>query len=128
MDKKRIRRIESELTKEISIMIRSDIKDPRIAPITSITEIDLTDDLQSAKIYISVLGDDTEKEETIEGLKNSTGFIKRELGNRMNLRHIPDIKFILDTQIEQALHIESLIDKVIKQDNEARSERNELEE
>lgn len=125
MDKKRIRRIESELIKEISIMIRSDIKDPRIAPITSITEIDLTDDLQSAKIYISVLGDEEEKEETIEGLKSSIGFIKRELGNRMNLRHIPDIKFILDTQIEQAMHIESLIDKAIKQDEEARSERNE---
>lgn len=125
MDKKRIRRIESELIKEISIMIRSDIKDPRIAPITSITEIDLTDDLQSAKIYISVLGDEKEKEETIEGLKSSIGFIKRELGNRMNLRHIPDIKFILDTQIEQAMHIESLIDKAIKQDEEARSERNE---
>ena len=65
MDKKRIRRIESELIKEISIMIRSDIKDPRIAPITSITEIDLTDDLQSAKIYISVLGDEEEKEENL---------------------------------------------------------------
>lgn len=125
MDKKRIRRIESELTKEISMMIRSDIKDPRIAPITSITEINLTDDLQSAKIYVSVLGEDEEKKETIEGLKNSIGFIKRELGNRMNLRHIPDIKFILDTQIEQAMHIESLIDKAIKQDEEARSERNE---
>lgn len=125
MDKKRIRRIESELTKEISMMIRSDIKDPRIAPITSITEINLTDDLQSAKIYVSILGEDEEKKETIEGLKNSIGFIKRELGNRMNLRHIPDIKFILDTQIEQAMHIESLIDKAIKQDEEARSERNE---
>ncbi len=58
MDKKRIKRIESELKKEISVMISNDIKDPRIAPITSITDIELTDDLQSAKIYISVLGSD----------------------------------------------------------------------
>ena len=60
MDKKRIRRIESELIKEISIMIRSDIKDPRIAPITSITEIDLTDDLQSAKIIDKAIKQDEE--------------------------------------------------------------------
>lgn len=125
MDKKRIKRIESELTKEISLLIRNDIKDPRIAPITSVTEIKLTDDLQSAKIYISVLGDEEEKNETIEGLKSSIGFIKKELGRRMNLRHIPDLKFILDTNLEQALHIESLIDKAIKQDNEARNEREE---
>lgn len=125
MDKKRLKRIESELKKEISILINSDIKDPRIAPITSITEINLTNDLQSAKIYISILGDEFAKSETMEGLKNSTGFIKRELGNRMNLRHIPDLKFILDTQIEQAIHIESLIDRVIKQDEEARNEREE---
>lgn len=125
MDKKRIKRIESELTKEISLLIRNDIKDPRIAPITSVTEIKLTDDLQSAKIYISVLGDEEEKSETIEGLKSSIGFIKKELGRRMNLRHIPDLKIVLDTNLEQALHIESLIDRAIKQDNEARNEREE---
>ena len=125
MDKKRLKRIQSELTKEISMLINSDIKDPRIATITSITEIDLTDDLQSAKVYVSVFGNEKEKEETIEGLISSTGFIKRELGSRMNLRHIPDLKFMLDDQVEKALHIESLIDMAIKQDEEARSGREE---
>lgn len=125
MDKKRIKRIESELTKEISLLIRNDIKDPRIAPITSITEIKLTDDLQSAKIYVSVLGDDQDKKDTIDGLVSSIGFIKKELGRRMNLRHIPDLKIILDTNIEEALRIESLIDKAIKQDTEAQNERQE---
>lgn len=123
MDKKRIKRIESELKKEISLMINSDIKDPRIAPITSITDIELTDDLQSAKIFVSVLGSDFEKSETIYGLQNSIGFIKRELGKRMNLRHIPDLKIILDEHIEEAIRMEKLISDVIKKDNEAINER-----
>lgn len=125
MDKKRIRRIESELKKEISMIINQDIKDPRIADIISITEIDLTDDLQSAKVYFSVLGDDKEKQDSLEGLNSSIGFIKRELGSRMNLRHIPDLKLILDEKIEEAMRMEKLIDDVIKKDNEAINERKE---
>lgn len=125
MDKKRIKRIESELKKEISVMISNDIKDPRIAPITSITDIELTDDLQSAKIYISVLGSDKEKCDTIDGLQSSIGYIKRELGKRMNLRHIPKLKIILDDNIEEAMRIEKLISEVIKKDTEAQNEREE---
>lgn len=125
MDKKRIKRIESELKKEISVMISNDIKDPRIALITSITDIELTDDLQSAKIYISVLGSDKEKCDTIDGLQSSIGYIKRELGKRMNLRHIPQLKIILDDNIEEAMRIEKLISEVIKKDTEAQNEREE---
>lgn len=125
MDKKRIKRIESELKKEISVMISNDIKDPRIAPITSITDIELTDDLQSAKIFISVLGSDEEKNNTIDGLQNSIGYIKRELGKRMNLRHIPQLKIVLDDNIEEAMRIEKLISEVIKKDTEAQNEREE---
>ncbi|MFM1524849.1 MULTISPECIES: 30S ribosome-binding factor RbfA [Helcococcus] len=125
MDKKRIKRIESELKKEISVMISNDIKDPRIAPITSITDIELTDDLQSAKIFISVLGSDEEKNDTIDGLQNSIGYIKRELGKRMNLRHIPQLKIVLDDNIEEAMRIEKLISEVIKKDTEAQNEREE---
>ena len=128
MNIKRIKRIESELKKEISMMITSDIKDPRIAPITSITEIDLTDDLQSAKIYVSVLGTDKEKEDTIEGLKNSIGYIKRELGKRLNLRHIPELRILLDEHIENAMRMEKLISDVIKKDEEARNERSKFED
>lgn len=123
MNKTRIARIASEIKKEISQIISSDLKDSRIAPITSITEVDLKDDLQSAKIYVSVFGDENEKNDTIEGLTHSIGFIKRELGSRMNLRHIPDIKFILDSNIEKAMKLDKLIDDVIKKDNEAINER-----
>lgn len=125
MDKKRIKRIESELKKEISALINTELKNPRIAPITSITEVDLTDDLQSAKIYVSVFGKEYEKKETIEALQHSIGFIKRELGKRMQLRHIPDLKIILDEHIEEAMRMEKLISDVIKKDVEARNEREE---
>lgn len=125
MNKTRIRRIASELQKEISVLINQDLKDSRIAPITSITEIDLTDDLQSAKVYISVLGSQKEKEETMEGLNHSKGFIKKELGNRMNLRHIPELYFILDEQLEKAMRMDKLISEVIKKDNEATHDREE---
>lgn len=123
MNKTRLARIASELQKEISMIITNDLKDSRIAPITSITEVDLKDDLQSAKIYVSVFGTDFEKDETMEGLTHSIGYIKRELGSRMNLRHIPDLKFILDTNIEKAMKMDKLIDDVIKKDNEAINER-----
>ena len=125
MNKTRIRRIASELQKEISVMINQDLKDSRIAPITSITEIDLTDDLQSAKVYISVLGTKKEKEDTMEGLVHSKGYIKKELGNRMNLRHIPELYFILDEQLEKAMRMDKLISEVIKKDNEAINDREE---
>ncbi|EHR34434.1 30S ribosome-binding factor RbfA [Helcococcus kunzii] len=125
MDKKRIKRIESELKKEISALINTELKNPRIAPITSITEVDLTDDLQSAKIYVSVFGKEYEKKETIEALQHSIGFIKRELGKRMQLRHIPELKIILDEHIEEAMRMEKLISDVIKKDEEARNEREE---
>lgn len=125
MDKKRIKRIESELKKEISVMINTELKNPNIAPITSITEINLTDDLQSAKIFVSVFGKDYEKRDTIEALQQSIGYIKRELGKRMKLRHIPDLTIILDEHIEEAMRLEKLISDVIKKDNEAINEREE---
>lgn len=125
MNKTRIRRIASEIKKEISVLINQDLKDSRIAPITSITEIDLTDDLQSAKVYISVLGSQKEKKDTMEALEHSKGFIKKELGNRMNLRHIPQLYFILDEQLEKAMKMDKLISEVIKKDNEAIHDRQE---
>lgn len=123
MKETRIKRIASELKKEISSIINNELKDTRISPITSITELNLSDDLQSAKVYISVLGDKEEKIKTIEGLKSSKGYIKKKLGSVMNLRHIPEIIFTLDEQIENALKMEKLIDEVIKKDNEAINNR-----
>lgn len=120
MDIKRVRRIAGEMQKEISMIIANGIKDPRVSPMASVTAVDLKNDLQFAKIYISVLGDDKEKQDTIDGLKSSIGFIKKELGERLKLRHIPDITIHLDESIERGIYMEKLISEVMKKDNENR--------
>ena len=127
MDLKRTRRIAQELKKEVSSIISIDLKDPRVSGLASITDVELTNDLSQAKIFVSIIGDDEEKEETIEGLNSSKGFIKKELGQRLRLRHIPDVIYVLDETIERGIYMDNLIDKVIKQDEENRK-RHERED
>lgn len=120
MDDKRTRRIEHELKREISSIMANDIKDPRVSTLASITAVDMTRDLQFAKVFVSTIGDEKEKEDIIEGLKNATGFIKRELGARLNLRHVPELTFHLDESIERGMYMGKLINDVLKQDEENR--------
>ncbi len=120
MDLKRTRRIAQELKKEISSIISIDLKDPRVSSLASLNDVELTNDLSQAKVFVSIIGSDQEKEETIEGLNSSKGFIKKELGQRLRLRHIPELIFVLDETIERGIYMDNLIDKVIKQDEENR--------
>ena len=120
MDDKRTRRIEHELKREISSIMANDIKDPRVSTLASITAVDMTRDLQFAKVFVSTIGDEKEKEDIIEGLKNASGFIKRELGARLNLRHVPELTFHLDESIERGMYMGKLINDVLKQDEENR--------
>lgn len=120
MDYKRIKRIEKELQKEISTIVAKEIKDPRLNTLVSVTAIELTNDLEQAKVFISSLSTDQEREEIIEGLKNATGFIKRELGIRLKLRNIPELIFKYDESIERGIYMDSLIERVMKQDEENR--------
>ncbi|MGF0040463.1 30S ribosome-binding factor RbfA [Peptoniphilaceae bacterium SGI.131] len=125
MDIKRTKRIEAEMKKEISLLMANEIKDPRLSAMASITAIELTNDLSQAKIFISVLGDREDKENSLAGLESSKGFIKKELGSRLKLRHIPDLIFKLDETIEHGLYMDKLIDEVIKRDNENRKNHEE---
>lgn len=120
MDNKRTKRIEKELQKEISLILSTEIKDPRINSLVSVTAVDLTNDLEQAKVYISSLGDEEEKDEIIEGLKNASGFIKRELGIRLKLRNIPELIFKIDNSIERGIYMDNLISRVMKEDEEKR--------
>lgn len=110
----RISRISEEFKREISDIIKNEIKDPRIAEFTSVMAVDVTKDLRYAKVYISVLGDDKKKNDTIQGLKSAAGFIRKEAGRRIQLRYTPEIIFELDKSIEQAMHISRLIDEANK--------------
>ncbi len=92
-------RINSEVQKELSMIIREDIKDPRIHFLTSVTDVQVAPDLKTCKAYISVMGEEEEQQNTLTGLKSAEGYIRRELAHRVNLRNTPEITFILDDSI-----------------------------
>ena len=104
-------RINMEVQRELSQIIRSEIKDPRIHPLTSVVAVEVTPDLKYCKAYISVLGDEEAGKATIEGLRSAASFVRRELAHRVNLRNTPEIKFILDQSIEYGVHMSRLIDE-----------------
>lgn len=112
----RIVRISEEVKKEISAIIQNELKDPRLSKLISVLHVKVTKDLYFAKVYISVLGNDEEKKNTLEGLKSSAGFIRREIGHRIKLRHTPEIQFELDNSIEHGAYISKLIDETTRHD------------
>ncbi len=109
MSENRVRRVAELIKKEISMIIRSQIKDPRVAGLTSVTGVDLSRDLRYASVYISIYGSNEDKEETMEALRRATGFIRGEVGRRVRLRYTPELNFHLDSSIEYGAHIDSVI-------------------
>ncbi len=108
----RVNRLNEEMKKEISDIIRNDLRDPRIAPMTSIIEVDVTKDLRYATVYISILGSENEKTDTIDALKSSSGYVRREIGRRIKARITPEILFKLDNSIEKGIEMHKTIAKV----------------
>ena len=109
-------RINGEVLKELSNIIRSEIKDPRINPMTSVVAVEVAPDLKTCKAYISVLGDEKSQQDTMKGLKSAEGYIRRQLAKTVNLRNTPEIKFILDQSIEYGINMSKLIDDVTQAD------------
>jgi ribosome-binding factor A len=116
MSENRVRRVAEQIKKDVSSIINSDIKDPRVAGITSVTEVKLTKDLRYASIYVSIYGSETEKDETLQTLIRATGFIRSEVGRRVRLRYTPEINFFLDKSIEYGAHIEDVIKSLKKEE------------
>jgi ribosome-binding factor A len=111
-------RINGEVQRELSNIIRAGIKDPRVNPMTSVVVAEVAPDLKTCKAYISVLGDEESQKSTIEGLKSAEGFIRKELARTLNLRNTPVIKFILDQSIEYGINMSKLINEVVKEKEE----------
>ena len=107
-------RINAEVQKELSNIIRGEIKDPRISSLTGVTDVEVTPDLKLCKAYISVLGDEKAQKETMEGLNSAEGFIRSRLAKNITLRNTPEIKFILRQSIEYGVNMSRLIDEVTK--------------
>jgi ribosome-binding factor A len=109
-------RINESVKEELSNIIRNEVKDPRIAPVVSVTEAIVATDLKTCKVMISVLGDEKAKENTMEGLKSSSGFIRHMLAVNLNLRNTPELHFKLDESIEYGVQMSKRIDEVMEQD------------
>ncbi len=123
-------RINGEVHRELSRIIAREIKDPRIHPMTSVVEAEVTPDLKYCKAYISVLGDQKAQEETMAGLKSAMGYIRRELAASVNLRNTPELIFVMDQSIEYGVNMSKKISDVISEDeaHEAMRIDEELEE
>lgn len=121
-------RVNTEVQRELSQIIRGGLKDPRIAPMTSVVAVDVASDLKTCKAYISVFGDEKMLSETLEGLQRGEGFIRRELARTLNMRNTPKITFIADTSIEYGVSMSRRIDDVIRQESSARQQDGETDD
>ena len=109
-------RINQEVMKELSNLIRTELKDPIIIPLmTSIVACEVAPDLKTCKAYISVLGNEEACKETLAGLKSAAGFVRTKLARNLNLRNTPEITFIMDQSIEYGVAMSAKIDEVIAQ-------------
>lgn len=115
-------KINAQVHREISNIVRSEIKDPRIHPMTSITDALVTSDLKYCTVYVSVLGDEENGNETLKGLQNAAGFIRKELAARLNLRNTPELRFVLDRSLAYGMKMSKLIDEVISKDERDKGE------
>lgn len=113
-------RVNGEVLRVLAEVIRSEIKDPRINPMTSVVSVEVAPDLKTCKAFISVLGDEESQKDTLAGLKSAEGYIRNQLAKRINLRNTPEIRFILDQSIEYGVNMSKMIDDVNRADDEKR--------
>lgn len=106
-------RVNGEVQRVLAEIIRGEIKDPRISPLTSVVAVEVAPDLKSCKAWISVLGGQEQREATLAGLKSAEGFIRRKIAQTINLRNTPEITFVMDQSIEYGVNMSHKIDEVI---------------
>ena len=104
------------MRRNLSLLIRNEVKDSRVSPFCDVTGVELTPDLQYCKVYVSCLGSEESLGKTIEGLKAASGFLRRELAQSLNLRHTPELQFVADHSVEYGSRMDALINKVMEED------------
>ncbi len=130
MSKPRSKRISEEIRKIVAEVIREDIKDPRVSKMATVTGVETTRDLRYATIYISVFDSEEMKEKTIEGLNRAKGFVRRAIGDQLDVRYTPEPIFKLDESIENAINLSKLIRDVQSDSNneDASDETDDIED
>ncbi len=111
MTEHRVERLQELIKEELGSILQREIKDPRVG-FASITAVRVSNDKSHVKIYISVLGDEQQKQDTMAGLESAKGFIRREIGRRVRLRHTPEIHFYPDTSLEEGMRVISLLNQI----------------
>ena len=110
---RRMERINALLRKEISAIVASDISDPRLSSMITITRVDTASDLSRAKVYVSIMGHPDQKKRTMKGLKSAAGFVRRGLRPRLTLRTVPEVEFRIDDSIERGADMLRMIDEAM---------------
>ncbi len=108
---KRAEKVSEAIKREVSVMLTQEVKDPAIHFVT-VTLVETADDLRHSKIFVSVLGDEKTRQETMAGLERAKGFVRRELGRRLQLRYTPDIHFNLDKSLDHAMKIKGILNSL----------------
>jgi ribosome-binding factor A len=111
-NQQRLRRVADQIQRELSGLLRSELKDPRVGLIT-LTGVEVSPDLAHAKVFFTTLGDAQSLERTEEGLKRATGFLRAQLGSRLKLRITPELHFRYDASVEQGVRLSQLIDAAV---------------
>jgi len=125
---RRVSKVASLIKREVSQMLLQGIKDDRVGMgIVSITDVDVSGDLQHAKIFVSIYGTDEVREETMAGLKSATGYVRSELGHRMNLRRTPEVLFVEDRSLERGTQMISLLNKLSEERQKHEAENPDLD-
>ena len=113
----RVERIGAQIQRDISDLLRSQVRDPRLATMISVTRVEVSSDFKNATVHVSVLGDDAQKRDMMKGLNAASGFLRRELTRRLNLRRSPELMFKMDESMEQAARVLKLLDDIGQQDS-----------
>ena len=113
---RRTQRVSELLRQEISLVLQRQLSDPRLHALISITKVDTTEDLRHSKVYVSVLGDTSNRNDALNGLASAAGYVRRELGDTLSLRRIPDLEFVLDESLEKGEEVLRVMDQLSDED------------
>ena len=116
-------RVNHTIQRELGILITEELNDPRLSPMTSVTHVDVNRDLSIAKVYVTVLGADAEREDSLEALRSAATRLQMLISQRIEIRKMPRLTFILDDQLQTGADMDQLIDKVIAEDSRRHSDR-----
>ena len=113
---KRVKRLNSLLKEVLAEVVTQEVKDPRMAPLVTVTRVEISKDLHHAKVFVSIIGDDKQRRDTLEALESAAGFIGVNASKKVVMRYFPSLTFKLDTTVDEQMKIDSLIDKIHREE------------